>query len=445
MTFPPSWRRDLDSRHWRILIASLLGRLFDGYENFILFVLLAPALRDLLTPEQLPDLTRYAGIILGVTVLGRSAGGLLVGVLADYVGRRRTLLMSYVLYAFSTLISGLAPSWVLLGLARCINGASLGGGLALGATLIAEAWPTALRSRGQSWMQTAFGAGGLLANGLWFFLASYTGDAGWRWPFFLSSIPAVLLVFFTHRNVPESEAWIEKNRERTELRTAEGSATPDAYTPGERAILGRFTLVALFAQKDLRRSLLLCILMSFGTIGGYWAVSTWIPVYVETVARAGGYTSMNWAALGGAVFSLGSIPGYLAGGYLAESWVGRRGMLAFYFTGSLVSIAAVYLWADAPLSLLIATFLHGFFTQGQFVWFAIYPPELFPTAVRGSAIATVFNVARGLSLLAPIFSGVLISQFGGYSTMALTFGALYLLALVAVPFSAETRGKPLPH
>jgi MFS family permease len=262
---------------------------------------------------------------------------------------------------------------------------------------------------------------------------------------FLSSIPAVLLVFFTHRNVPESEAWIEKNRERTELRTAEGSATPDAYTPGERAILGRFTLVALFAQKDLRRSLLLCILMSFGTIGGYWAVSTWIPVYVETVARAGGYTSMNWAALGGAVFSLGSIPGYLAGGYLAESWVGRRGMLAFYFTGSLVSIAAVYLWADAPLSLLIATFLHGFFTQGQFVWFAIYPPELFPTAVRGSAIATVFNVARGLSLLAPIFSGVLISQFGGYSTMALTFGALYLLALVAVPFSAETRGKPLPH
>jgi hypothetical protein len=92
-----------------------------------------------------------------------------------------------------------------------------------------------------------------------------------------------------------------------------------------------------------------------------------------------------------------------------------------------------------------ATFMHGFFTQGQFVWFAIYPPELFPTAVRGSAISTILNVTRFISVLGPIFAGVLITKLGGISTTATLFGFIYLIALAVVPFCPETRGKPLPN
>jgi cyanate permease len=104
----------------------------------------------------------------------------------------------------------------------------------------------------------------------------------------------------------------------------------------------------------------------------------------------------------------------------------------------------MYVWSHEPLALVVSAALHGFFTQGQFVWFAIYPPELFPTVVRASALSAIFNSARFLSLFGPLFAGVLITRLGGYSTTAVLFSLIYLVALCAVPFLPETKGKPLP-
>ena len=106
----------------------------------------------------------------------------------------------------------------------------------------------------------------------------------------------------------------------------------------------------------------------------------------------------------GAFFALGAIPGYMTAPHIADGF-SRRTMLAVYFIGSVISTLTVYQLAHSPWAFMAATFMHGFFTQGQFVWFAIYPPELFPTAVRGSAISTILNVTRFISLLGPIFAG----------------------------------------
>jgi MFS family permease len=212
----------------------------------------------------------------------------------------------------------------------------------------------------------------------------------------------------------------------------------------DRALMKQFTLVALFSRQELRTPLLKCMIMSFGTIASYWAVSTWLVPYVEEVTEAAGYTSVHWGSLAGACFALGAIPGYVAASYLADG-IGRRGMLAFYFLGAIASTLSVYQLAHTPLTLMTATFIHGFFTQGQFVWFAIYPPELFPTAVRGSAISVILNGSRFISTLGPIFAGQFIVRLGGYSGMATAFAFIYLIALAVVPFCEETRGKLLPN
>lgn len=435
------WRGKLDAAHWRVLTASLFGRLFDGYETYILFVVLSPALRNLLSPEQLPQLSRYAGMVLAATVLGRSIGGIAAGIAADYIGRKRTLLLSFLLYGISTLLTGLAPGWAQLALFRLFTGVSLGGGLALAATLIAESWPAAARSRGQSFMQSAFGVGALLASGLWFLLESLAGPAAWRWPFFLGVAPAFFLFLYTRRNVPESERWLQKHQERKELHRQRASA---ASLSREQAVLARFTVAALFRDPQLRRQILLCIVMSLGTVVGYWAVASWIPAYVDSVTQtASTGQSIRWGAITGAAYGLGSIPGYLVAGWLADA-IGRRGMLACFFTGSFLATPAVYLWSHSPLALMGAVALHGFFTQGQFVWYAIYPPELFPTAVRSTALSTIFNSARFLSLFGPLFAGVLITRLGGYGATAMIFSSVYLLALCAIPFLPETKDKPLP-
>ena len=440
---PAGGRASLERHHWHILVAALFGRFFDGYETFILFVSLTPALRDILPHSQLPRAAEFAGIIFAATMVGRSVGGMTSGVLADYIGRRQTMLWSYIVYTISTLLTGFVNDWEVLALTRLVTGAALGGGLGLGATLIAETWPEAMRSRGQSWMQSAFGVGGVLANLLWFALEPITGDAGWRWPYFLGALPGFFLLAYTYKNVPESERFLSKKRKREALR--EAADIDDApSSDSEQALMKQFTVWALFSRPELRSPLLKCMTMSFGTIASYWAVSTWLIPYVETVTEAAGHTGIHWGALAGACFALGAIPGYLTASYIAEGF-GRRAMLAFYFIGALASTLTVYQLASAPWAFMAATFMHGYFTQGQFVWFAIYPPELFPTAVRGSAISTILNLTRFISVLGPIFAGVLITRLGGISATATLFGFIYLIALAVVPFCPETRGKPLPN
>jgi Sugar (and other) transporter len=99
---------------------------------------------------------------------------------------------------------------------------------------------------------------------------------------------------------------------------------------------------------------------------------------------------------------------------------------------------------SSPEAAVAASGLNGVFTLGQFAWMAIYPPELFPTAVRATAVSLVFNTARLVSALGPLVAGILITRLGGFGTTALVFSSGYLVALGVVPFLPETRGRSLP-
>lgn len=78
----------------KALIASWMGWMFDGYENFALVLVMTPAVHQLLTADRLPSASIYAGGLLAATQIGFAEGGVAAGVLADYVGRRRTLMLS---------------------------------------------------------------------------------------------------------------------------------------------------------------------------------------------------------------------------------------------------------------------------------------------------------------------------------------------------------------
>jgi MFS family permease len=184
--------------------------------------------------------------------------------------------------------------------------------------------------------------------------------------------------------------------------------------------------------------------MSASSSIGYWAVATWIPAYTESVAVAAGVpNAARWAAIAGLSHTVGAIIGYLAGGFLADI-VGRRTLLAGFFVGGLLTIPLLYGWSESLPAIVIAAGLNGMLTLGQFVWMAIYPPELFPTAVRATAVSLIFNSVRFISFLGPLFAGVLISRLGGYGATAMLFSIVYVLALAVVPLMPETKGKPLP-
>src|SRR5262247_4587743 len=106
-----AWYSSLTPTQWKTLLASNLGWMFDGYETFALVLTLGVALRQLLEPALYPQIPAYFGTVLGITLLGWGIGGLIGGVLADYIGRKRMMIYAILAYSVMTGLSAVAWDW----------------------------------------------------------------------------------------------------------------------------------------------------------------------------------------------------------------------------------------------------------------------------------------------------------------------------------------------
>src|SRR5581483_2976848 len=96
-----------------------------------------------------------AGSLGTLTLLASGIGGLLFGVLAERIGRKRALMASILTYSVCSFASGLATSIARLALARFLLGLGMGGEWNTGATLVAETWPTDLRAKALAIVQSS--------------------------------------------------------------------------------------------------------------------------------------------------------------------------------------------------------------------------------------------------------------------------------------------------
>ncbi len=434
------WHEVIDAAGWRALAASWLGWMFDGYETFTLVLVAVPALRQLLAPDQLPQMPIYIGGLLAATLLGWATGGVVAGVLTDYIGRKRMLMLTILWYAVFAGLTALSQSyWMFVGL-RFLTGLGLGGEWGPGTAIVAEMWPPGARGRAAGVLNSAFGCGFLLASAVWVAVGPL-GDHAWRYMFLLGILPA-LLVLYIRTGVQNPDLWVAADERRREARArrARGEAVADE----DRALL-RFTILQVLADPVLRRRLGLLLVMSLASVVGWWATSTWIPQYVGQIAASAGHSAADWAARTGLVYNLGAIAGYLTLGVLADAW-GRKPTICLYYLGAWLMVVVVFLVVRDPGLLLVAAVANGFFTSGQFSWMPTYLPELFPTPVRGSAISMVFDSSRYVAAAGPLLAGWLAVTLGGVNTAAAILGLVYLAGLAVAPFAGpETRGQPLPE
>src|SRR5262249_36512830 len=103
-----------------------------------------------------------------------------------------------------------------------------------------------------------------------------------------------------------------------------------------------------------------------------------------------------------------------------------------------------FIWTQDLTLVLLAGAFSGIFVSGQFTWMSAWLPGLFPTRVRATATAFVFNAPRLISWTGPLISGWLIAEFGGFRQGAGVYATVSSVGLVAACLP-ETRGKPLPE
>ncbi len=432
------WPVSIDTSGWRALAASWMGWMFDGYETYALVLVMGVAVRDLLPPDALPHVSVYMGGLLAVTLLGWSAGGVIAGVLADYIGRRRMLMLSILWYAVFAGLTALSRDYWSLLIFRFFTGLGLGAEWGPGTAIVAEFWPPSSRGRAGGALHAASGVGGFLASGIWL-LVNPLGSSSWRYMFVIGILPAFLLLY-VRRWVHDPALWVAADRLRRE---AQKRLEMGVVSQQDRK-LAQFTITRVLSDPELRRRVGLLLLMSLSTVVGSWSVSTWIPQYVAQLATKAGQQSQLSSSLVGLMFSAGAIAGCLVLGLLADT-LGRKPTTWFYYLGALGLSLCFFLLVHDRRALLVMAAANGFFTNGQFAWMTIYLPELFPTRVRGSAISLVFDSSRSIAGLGPLLAGWLISSFGGIGTAAAMMSLIYVVGLVVTPFAGpETRGKPLP-
>ena len=439
-TFETSpWYRSLNRSQWKALIAANVGWTFDGFEVFALILTVGVALHQLLDPSEYARIPAYAGAVIAITVFGWAIGGLLGGVLADYLGRKRSMTLTILAYSLLTGVSAFSWDWLSFAVFRFLVGLAIGSEWATGASIMAELWPAKARGKGGAFLQSGYPIGSILASGVWLAIGTSGPDA-WRYMYLIGVLPA-LIVFWIRRNIPESPRWEESNRRR---RAAYDRRRQGAPLHGEDAALVRFTLVDVFAEGAIRSRLVLTFVMSLSVTIGYWGVSTFVPSYVGSIATAAGLPAQRWAALAGLVQNVGALIGFSSFGFLADAF-GRKPTTILFYLMCLILTPIVYLWVQDIHVLLFTLAVYGFFIQGVFSWTPIWLPELFPTRMRATAAGFIFNAPRLISAIAPLIAGTLIVSLGGYGKAATIIGLFYILGLIAVPFLPETKGKPLPE
>ncbi len=239
------WYRLLSKSQWSTLIAANLGWMFDGYETYAVLLSVGAALRQLLDPSQYGQIPAYAGLVIAMTLLGWGIGGLIGGVLADYLGRKRTMMLAILAYSIMTGLSAFAWDWVSFAALRFLVGVAIGSEWVTGTSIVSELWPDRARARGVGLMQCGFGIGFFLASFTWLFVGAL-GPNGWRYMFIIGVLPA-LMTLWVRRAIPESERW---ERVNTQRRAAVERKRSGETLGAEELALTRITLVDLFADPE---------------------------------------------------------------------------------------------------------------------------------------------------------------------------------------------------
>ena len=302
----------------------------------------------------------------------------------------------------------------------------MGGEWNTGATLVAETWPTELRAKAISIVQSSWAIGYALAALVAGIVLHY---ADWRMAFFVGILPA-LVVLWIRRGVPESEMWQERQSESrdAEFATLPRDRTQTGFAGLFRPPYGKHTLALLF--------------MNFFGMFAWWGLFTWIPPYLSLPVEQGGrgFGIMGTTTLLVVLNLVGMFPGYASFGWVAD-YLGRRKSFILY-TFMAAFIVPIYATARAPWVLMVLGTVLAFFGTGFFSGSGIIGSEIFPTAVRARALGFTYNGARTMSSIAPFVIGR-VGQAKGLSWAFYLCGVSFLLACLVATQLPETKGKQL--
>jgi len=402
------WPRQITPAERKSLLAGALGWMLDAMDVMLYSLVLTYLIREFSMD------TRTAGFLNSLTLVASAIGGLFFGMVADRIGRTRSLMLSILVYSLASAACAFSHSVAQLATFRFVLGLGMGGEWSAAAALVAETWRPEHRGKALGLMQSAYAIGeAIAALVVWLVLPNF----GWRAVFLVGVLPA-FLVFWIQSSVPEPTLWSD--------RQLAGARRP----PLRRLLSGKVLRAGILATT-----------MNACSLFGYWGLFTWIPAYLSlSPAQGGRGLSLVTTTTFFLVLCAGKFAGYSVFGFLADAWGRKKPYFAYLLIASL--LVPIYGMARSPALLLLLGPLVAFFGTGFFSGYAAIASEIFPGEIRGAAMGFSYNAGRGISAIAPFAIGALAVKLGIGSSFFLPAGA-FLMAAIFSLMLPETRGSQL--
>jgi MHS family alpha-ketoglutarate permease-like MFS transporter len=359
-------------RRLKAIFIGSVGNLVEWYD-FYVYAAFALYFANSFFPGNDPVVQQLnAAVLFAIGFMVRPFGGWMFGHLADHYGRRMALMLSVLLMCFGSLMIAVMPTYTaigvgapaLLGLARIIQGLSLGGEYGTSATYLTEVADQKHRGFYSSFQYVTLIGGQLCAILVLLILQQVflTTDElkawGWRIPFGIGALLAIVALVM-RRSLHETDDFIASK----EVARRESSI---------RALL------------NYPREVLLVVGLTMGGTTAFYTYTTYMQKFLKlSVGLTDTQTTLVTA--GSLVFGLCLQPIY---GAISDK-IGRKLVLTWFgVTGTLFTIPLLYSLQDTTSAsiaflLLAAAWL---IVAGYTSINAVVKAELFPTKVRATGV-----------------------------------------------------------
>ena len=373
---------------------------------------------------------------LAAAFVVRPLGGFVFGPLGDRIGRKRVLIITILLMAVGTTMSGLLPGYgtigiwapILLLVARVFQGLSTGGEFVGAMTYLVERAPDRKRGMMVGFLPlgnlVGFVLAGLLVTALQAWLPSRDMLAwGWRIPLLLGA-PFGVLALYLRLRIEESPAYEQVS----------GSADTSRDRGWQQF---RHTVV------EQRKPMLICAALVLTSQAADFMLTGYLPTYLKVVVHVG-----NTAGL---VMIVATLTILMAAVVFVAMLSDRIGVKPIMWTGcGLLVIASIPAFLLVRFGGIYPLIFIGVLLIGlmELCFDSTAPatlPALFPTRVRYGALAIAYNIAlSAVGGTTPLIAQALISGTGNVMAPAYMLIFAGLVGAVTLLFTPEVAGKPLP-
>ena len=383
-----------------------------------------------------------SSLLLGC-LLG-AAGASMIG---DRYGRRKSLIASALLFAFSSISAALASTVMIFSAARLSGGLAIGLASVLTPVYIAEISPSNNRGTLVSLNQLAIVVGILTAY-LVNWQVARLGESSWRWMLAVAAIPSIAFLFGLLL-IPESPRWLISigrldQGERVLARIFGEQTAKQQVEAVEQAAAGEEGSWHEVLSPNMRKRLAVGMLLAlFSQITGINTVLYYGSIIVSE-HFPGQSTSMALVAnvIVGAVNLLLTIVAMI----FLDRW-GRRAILMISSGGMGVALTFLVIgliYGVSPLLMLASILLYvAFFALGMGLGPWLIISEIFPTKVRSRAASLATSTLWSGTLLVTFTFLSLVKILNLWGTLAI-YGALSGLCCIFVwKMVPETKGRTL--